>query len=77
MWMLTDNHCTEHREVNGGVREKTEAAEAICKHIGRTTISTNQTYQELLGTKPPTKKYIVQPMTPAAYVAEDGLIWHQ
>jgi hypothetical protein len=34
---------------------------------------------ELPRTKPPTKEYPTMegPMAPAAYVAEDGLIWHQ
>jgi hypothetical protein len=44
------------------------------------TRSTNWTtpprppFPELLGTKPPTKAYTI---APAAYVAEDDLIWHQ
>ena len=33
---------------------------------------------ELPGTKPPTKEYSMEgPMTPAAYVAEDGRVYHQ
>jgi hypothetical protein len=39
--MLTANHWTEHRDPNGGVRERTEGAEGVCNPIGRTTISTN------------------------------------
>jgi len=50
MRMLAANHWTEP---SGGVREKTEGAEGLCNTIGRTTISTNQTPQELPGTKPP------------------------
>jgi hypothetical protein len=34
---------------NGGVRERTEGAEGACNHIGRTTISTNQTSQSSQG----------------------------
>ena len=29
------------------------------------------------GTKPPTNEHMEGPMAPAAYVAEDGLIWYQ
>ena len=33
---------------------------------------------ELPGTKLPTKEYTLEgPVAPAAYVAEDGLVWHQ
>jgi hypothetical protein len=49
--MLAANHRTEHRNPNGGVRERTERAEGVCNPIGRTTIS------ELPGTNPPTKEY--------------------
>jgi hypothetical protein len=38
MWMLVDNHWTEHRDPNGGVREKTKEAEGVFNPIGRTTI---------------------------------------
>uniref|UniRef100_M0RAW8 Uncharacterized protein n=1 Tax=Rattus norvegicus TaxID=10116 RepID=M0RAW8_RAT len=64
---------TECGDPNGGVRRRTEGAEGVCKPTGRTTISTNQTPQ-FPGTNPPTKE---EPMAPATYVAEDGLIWHQ
>jgi len=30
MWMLAANHWTEHRDPNGGVRERTEGAEVVC-----------------------------------------------
>jgi hypothetical protein len=30
---------------NGGVRGRNEGAEGVCNPIGRTTISTNQTFQ--------------------------------
>jgi hypothetical protein len=39
--ILTDNHWTEYRVPNGGVREE---AEGVCNHIGR-IISTNPTLQ--------------------------------
>jgi hypothetical protein len=41
--MLAADHLTELMVPNGGVREKTEGPEGLCKPIGRTTISTNQT----------------------------------
>ena len=43
--MLSVNHWTEHRVLNGGTREKTQGAEGICSPIGGTTISNNQTLQ--------------------------------
>jgi hypothetical protein len=43
--MLASNHWTEHRVLNGGVRERTEGAEGVCNPIKRTAMSTNQTTQ--------------------------------
>jgi hypothetical protein len=40
--MLTVNHWTEHRDANGGAKERTEGAEGVCNPIGR-KIATNQT----------------------------------
>jgi hypothetical protein len=57
MWILSDNHWTEHWVANGGVRERTERAEGVCNPIGRKTSSTNQTPPEFPGTKPPMKEY--------------------
>jgi hypothetical protein len=46
---FTANHWTERGGVpNRGVKERTEGVEGICNPIGRTTISTNQTPQELV-----------------------------
>jgi hypothetical protein len=45
MWMLAVNHRTEHRDPNGGAKERTEGAEGVYNPIGKTTISTNQTLQ--------------------------------
>jgi hypothetical protein len=42
MRMLTANHWTEHGNLNGGARERTEGAEGVSRPIGKTTISTNQ-----------------------------------
>ena len=77
--MLIASHWTDHGVSSGGVRERTEGAEEVCNPIGRTKISTNQTSPEFPGAKPPTKEYIHMegPMAPAAYVAEDDLVWHQ
>jgi len=36
------NHQTEHRDLNRGVRGRTEGAEGVYNTIGRTTILTNQ-----------------------------------
>jgi hypothetical protein len=36
--MLAANHWTEHRVLNGGVRERTEGAEGVCRPTGRTGI---------------------------------------
>jgi hypothetical protein len=47
--MLAANHRTEHEDHNGGVRGRTEEAEAVFTPIGRTTISTNQTSQSFQG----------------------------
>jgi hypothetical protein len=55
--MLADNHWTEHRVPNGGVRVRTEGAEGVCNPIERTKTSTNQTFPEVSGAKPPTKEY--------------------
>jgi hypothetical protein len=38
MQMLAGNHWTQHRDLSGRVRERTEEAEGICNCIGRTTI---------------------------------------
>jgi hypothetical protein len=43
--MLAANHWDEHRVPYGGIRERTEGAEGVCKPIGRTTLATNQTPQ--------------------------------
>jgi hypothetical protein len=43
MRKLAANHSTEHRDHNGGVREKTEGDGGDCNPIGRTTMSTKET----------------------------------
>ena len=55
---------TEHGIPNGGFRDRTEGAEGVYNHIGR-TMSTNK------------RVYRQGPITPTAYVAEDGLVGHQ
>jgi hypothetical protein len=77
MWMLAANHWTEGGVPNGGVRERTEGAERVCNPIGRTTISANQSPQSSQELNHQPKVHMEEPMAPAAYVAEDGLIWHQ
>jgi hypothetical protein len=69
MWVLIDNHWTEHGNHNRGIRGRTEGGERVCDPIGRTTLSTNHTphtLTELPGIKPSTKKYTWGPMYPAA-----------
>jgi hypothetical protein len=75
--MLATNHWTEHRDSNGGVSKRTVGAEGVFNPIGRTTISTNQTSQSSQGVKHQPKVHIEGLIAPSAYVAEDGLIWHQ
>jgi hypothetical protein len=43
--MLTANHWTDDRFLNGGIRKRTEGDEGVCNPIGITKISTNQTLQ--------------------------------
>jgi len=77
MRMLAANHQTEHGDPNGGVRERTEGAEGVCNFIGRTTISANQSPQSSQGLNHQPKSIHgegEEPMAPAAYVAEDGII---
>jgi hypothetical protein len=40
--MLTAKYWNEHRDPNGRFRERTERAEGVSNHIGRTTVSINQ-----------------------------------
>jgi len=42
MWMLAAKHQTEHGDINGGVRGRTEGVEGVCNPTGGTTISTNK-----------------------------------
>jgi hypothetical protein len=69
--MLADNHWTDYKLKNGGFRERTEGCEGVCNHIGRTTISTNQSSQ-CLNHQPRSKHR--ESMAPTVYVAEDGLV---
>jgi hypothetical protein len=40
--MLIPNHQTEHEDLNGRIRGKTDGAERVCNPLGKTTLSTNQ-----------------------------------
>jgi hypothetical protein len=53
MWLWAANHETEHKDLNGGVRGRTEGAEGVCIPIGRNTILTNQTPSKLPGSYQP------------------------
>jgi hypothetical protein len=50
MQILTANHRTESRDLNGRVRGKTAGTEGDCNSIGR-TISSNKTTQSSQGLK--------------------------
>jgi len=69
MKTLAANHQTLDRDPNGGVRERAEEAERVCHSIGRTKISRDKTTNQ--------RVHIEGPMSPAAYVAEYGIVWHQ
>jgi len=73
MRMVAASHQTEHRDTNEGVREKTEGVEGVGNPTGRTTISTNQTPSQSY--QGPTNQRV--PMSPATYVADDSVVWHQ
>jgi hypothetical protein len=49
MWMPAANHGTENGNPKRRVRERTEGAEENYNQIGRTTISTNQSFQSSQG----------------------------
>jgi len=73
--MLAANHRTEHGDLSGGVRGRTEGAEWVCNPIGRTTILTNQTLQSSQGLNHQ-RKYTIHMeglMAPAVYVAEASI----
>jgi hypothetical protein len=77
MHILTSNHWTEQEDPNGGVREWTEELK------GFTTPWEEQQYQPSRPSRAPRdstnnqRVYMEGPMTPATYVAEDGLVCHQ
>jgi hypothetical protein len=72
--MLTADHQIEYGDSNGGLRLRTEGTEWVCNPIGRTTISTKHTSQSFRGLNYQPKIHMEESMSPAAYVAEDGLI---
>jgi hypothetical protein len=75
--MLTAIHWTEHRVPNEGARERTQGAEGVCSPIGGTTILTSQHLQSSLELDHNQRKHMVGRVALAAYVAENGLIYHQ
>jgi len=77
MWMLAANHWTEHGDPNGGIRVMTEGAKGVCNLIGRTTISNKQVPQSSQGLNHQTKNTHKEPMIPAAYITENGLVQYQ
>jgi hypothetical protein len=77
MWMIAAKHRTNCRDPDEGVMGRTEGAEGDWDPIGRATISTNWTPQSSQGKTTNQRVQVEWPMAPAAYVAEDGLVWHQ
>jgi hypothetical protein len=77
--MFAANHWIEHEDPNGRVMGRAEGAEGVFHSLGRTITSTIQTPQisQGLNLQPKATIHMEGPMAPAAYVAEDGLIWHQ
>ena len=61
---------------NGGVRKGLKELKRFVPHRKNNNIN-QPDLSELPETKPPTKENTEGPMALAAYVAEDGLIWHQ
>ena len=56
--MLTANHWIEHGVPNGGVRERTEGADAVCNsHRKNNNINHPDPSPKLPDTKPLTKEY--------------------
>jgi hypothetical protein len=43
MWIIAPNHQEDQEDPNEGVSGRIKGAEIVCKPIGRTIISTNQT----------------------------------
>jgi len=76
--MIVANDQTENGLLNGVVRERTKGGEGVCNSIGR-TISTKQTPQSSQGLnhQPMSAYGGGELMVLAAYVAEDGIVWHQ
>jgi hypothetical protein len=73
--MLAANHWTKHRVPNGGVRERTDLKEFATQQE-ETAISNNQIPHSSQGLNH--QRVLMEGlMTHAAYVAEDGLVWHQ
>jgi hypothetical protein len=74
--MLAANHWPEHRIPNGGVRERTEEAEGVCKTL-------NQPDPTPLAPRAPRDQTTNQrvhmegPMAPATFVAEGDIAGHQ
>jgi hypothetical protein len=68
MQIFAFNYWTEVRSPYGRVRGKIEGAGGKGNPIGRTTISTNLDFSELLETKTPTKEHTWIGLWPQAHV---------
>jgi len=75
--MLPANHWTEHGNSKEGLGEGLKEMKGFATPQKNSTVNQPDP-PELPKTKPPTKEYTLRgPMAPAAYVTEDGLVWHQ
>jgi len=74
---LAANHQTEHRNPKGGVRERQKELKGFQSHRKGTNINQPHTPRAPKSEIINQRVYTEGPMAPVAYVAEDGLIWHQ
>jgi hypothetical protein len=72
--MLAANHWTGRRVPDGGVEEGTEGVEGVCSPVGGTTESSGQTPGAPKDWITNQRVHMEGPMSPATYVAEDGLV---
>ena len=69
--MITANHWTEHGVLDRGIGEGTEGAKDIYSPMGGARVSTGQATWDWTTSQIIHKK---EHISPAAYVAEDGLV---
>ena len=67
----------EHRVPNEGARECTQGAEGVCSPLGEQQYELTSIPRASWESTINQRKHMVGLLSPAAYVAEDGLIGHQ